>query len=413
MKKQQTLLGFLMVTILFTLTLNSCKKEEVPFALGTLTAGTIDLNGLNSAINVPASPTISATFSTEVDLATAIPANITLVQSYDALSIPLTIAVSGKTITLTVENELASGAIYELTFTTGLKATNGLLLTAAIKRSFTTLGSFVPTGQIAYFNFENNANDQVGTRNPAASDIIDINYVTGRNAAAGKAALFNGNTSIIEIPRGDQLVDKDLTISLWLKLDTTSAKMQHAVFGCGTWVGYYLKLVCFGTGSIEFDAGYDIAGATSFTALWTQCNGVTKDNGGYMGWTYDKDLTATGGLNPILVNKWANLIIMYNAATKVGSIYLNGEKIKAQDFNLYDAPWPTAVGFKYGGTVGGGGDNLALGFAQGRYNLTQTWWPYYDNPYGGILNGQMDDLRFFNKVLTPTEITMMYNSEKP
>jgi hypothetical protein len=413
MKKQHVFPGFLMVMILLTLAITSCKKEETPFTMGTLMAGTINLNELNSATNVPASPTITATFSIEIDAATAISDNITLIESYDQLSMPLTIAVSGKTITLTVANELASGAIYELTFNAGLKATNGLLLTTAIKRSFTTLGSFVPSGQIAYYNFENNVNDQVGTRNAAASDIIDIAYVTGRKTAAGKAALFNGSTSLIEIPHGDQLVDKDLTISLWLKLDTTSAKMQHAVFGCGTWVGYYLKLTCFATGSIEFDAGYDIAGTSTFTGLWTICNGVTKDNGGYKGWTYDKDLTATGGLNPILINKWANLIIMYKASTKVGSIYLNGEKIKTQDFNLYDDPWPTAAGFKYGGSVGGGGDNLALGFAQGRNNLTQTWWPYYGNPYGGILNGQMDDLRFFNKVLSQIEITMMYNSEKP
>jgi len=40
--------------------------------------GTIDLNGATAPSNVPVNPTITATFSTDVDVATATTSNVTL-----------------------------------------------------------------------------------------------------------------------------------------------------------------------------------------------------------------------------------------------------------------------------------------------------------------------------------------------
>ena len=212
------------VAVVFSVTLNSCKKSEkaTPLDLSSLMAGSIDLNGATSPTDVPVNPTITATFTTDVDATTATNDNITLVQDYDNTNIPLTISATGKTITITPSSALSNGALYKLSFGVGLMAKNGLALTM-LERSFTTEGTFVPTGQIAYWDFENTANDEVGSFDPTANGVIDITYSDSRKAAAGKAATFNGTTSLIEIPNGDQLSNTaDFTLAFWVKADTSN-----------------------------------------------------------------------------------------------------------------------------------------------------------------------------------------------
>ena len=89
MKKRNLILGILLaVTAVFLI--ESCKKDSPsPINLGTLMIGSIDLNGATSPANVPVNPTITATFSNDVDAATAIASNISLIEDYDTLSIAL------------------------------------------------------------------------------------------------------------------------------------------------------------------------------------------------------------------------------------------------------------------------------------------------------------------------------------
>jgi hypothetical protein len=169
MKKKIFILSVLMMMTAVVL-IDSCKKSSsAPLNLGTLVVGTIDLNAATAPTNVPVNPTITATFTTDVDPTTATTSNITLTEDYDAVSIPLTISASGKVVTITPTANLANGALYKLAVTTGLKASDGLAVTA-ISRSFTTLGSFLPAGVVAYWNFDGNANDQTGTYNPLTGD---------------------------------------------------------------------------------------------------------------------------------------------------------------------------------------------------------------------------------------------------
>src|ERR1035437_676787 len=236
MKRKILIFSALLLITAVTI-LNSCKKSNpAALDLGTLKAGSIDLNAAIAPTNVPVKPIITATFTTDVDMTTATSTNITLTEDYDAVSIPLTITVSGMTVSITPTNSLANGALYKLAITAGLKATDGQMLTA-INRSFTTVGSFLPAGAIAYWNFDGNANDQTGVYNPISSGITDITYVTGRNAASGQAAKFNGTTSLIEIPNGDVLENSaDFSISFWMKCDTVGQHDQW-VLGLSAWEG--------------------------------------------------------------------------------------------------------------------------------------------------------------------------------
>ena len=422
MKKKFIILSILML-ITAVVFIDSCKKSNpAPLSLGTLMVGTIDLNAATAPTNVPVNPAITATFTTDVNIATAIADNITLTEDYDAVSIPLTIAVSGKVVTITPTSNLANGALYKLSVTTGLKATNGESVTA-IDRSFTTLGSFLPAGVFAYWNFDGNANDQTGAYNAATGGVIDVTYVTGRNAASGQAASFNGTTSLIEIANGNVLgTTADFSLSFWMKDDTT-AKRDQFVMGLSAWFGFQFEYNSnvYGTGDraqigqCKLAAQYSLSDGTSTSQdLWLDGVGDTKDNGGWQGWTFSKNLVAGGGtgVNGLLAQKWAHVVLTYDHTTKIGTMYINGLEMKTQDFNLYGAPLVNATGLKFAGNVAN--NSLVFGFIQDKVSpqLADTW-ADYTNPANGHFKGLLDDVAIYHSVLTPALITLMYNSGKP
>jgi hypothetical protein len=418
MKKK--ILIFSVFALMATIVLfDSCKKSNpTPLSLGTIMVGSIDLNAATAPTNVPVNPTITATFTTDVDAATATASNITLTEDYDAVSIPLTIAVAGKVVTITPTANLANGAVYKLAVTAGLKATNGEALTA-INRSFTTLGSFLPAGVKAYWSFDGNANDQTGVYNSSAGGVIGITYVTGRNAASGQAAKFNGTTSLIEIPNGDVLNNtSDFSLSFWMKTDTTGKRSQF-VLGLAGWNGFQFEINTnvYGTqkGQCKLAAQYSIAGGTSASQdLWFDGSGSTKDNGGWQGWTFCKDLNSgTGtGVNALIAQQWAHVVCTYDHLTKIGTIYINGQQMKAQDFNLYPAPLLNATGLKYAGLAAN--NSLVFGFIQDKVSPTITdGWADYSVPTNNHFQGLLDDVAIYHSVLTSSLITLMYNSGKP
>ena len=377
MKRKILILSILMM-MAAVFVIDSCKKSNpAPINLGTLMVGTIDLNGATAPTNVPVNPTITATFSTDVDVATATTSNVTLTESYDALSIPLTVTASGKVVTITPIASLANGALYKLAITAGLKASDGQVLTP-INRSFTTLGSFLPAGMVAYWNFDGNANDQTGNYSAAAAGITGISYVTGRNAASGQAASFNGTTSLIEIPNGDVLENSaDFSLSFWMKDDTT-AKRDQFVMGLSAWFGFQFEYnsnnyINTGNpnrsqiGQCKLAAQYSFSDGTSGSQdLWLDGVGDTKDNGGWMGWTFSKNLIANSGtgVNGLLAQKWAHIVCTYDHTTKLATMYINGQKMKEQDYNLYIAPnnMHLATGLKFAGTPAN--KSLVFGFIQ-------------------------------------------------
>ncbi|MCB8994651.1 MAG: Ig-like domain-containing protein [Bacteroidales bacterium] len=412
MNKKTILFSFFIAFAVLALTVSSCKKDESPspLKLVSLMAGDIDLNGAVAPSNVPISPTIVATFNTDVDPATATASSIILKQDYDATNVTIDIFVSGKTITIMPTEPLGNGTLFELTFGSELASTASLPNTE-FSRSFTTLGTFVPAGQIAYWNFEDNANDQVGGFNPDGSGVVDITYTASRNAAAGKAATFNGSTSIIEIPNGDQIMNTaDFTVAFWVKTNSADKTSGNFVMGLAGWNGFQYEMFGDYTGSkfaIQYDLGNDKTGAED---MWFPANADL----GWQGWTYAKALTPEEMMATIK-DKWLQVIYTFNATTKVGTLYFNGEIMKSFDFNL----WPDGdakrgvVGLKYNGNALG--NQLAFGFIQGRTNRTisDTWADYSSVDATNHFKGQLDDIRFFHKALSATEIGLMYDSEKP
>jgi hypothetical protein len=421
MKRKILILSILMM-MAAVFVIDSCKKSNpAPINLGTLMVGTIDLNGATAPTNVPVNPTITATFSTDVDVTTATTSNVTLTESYDALSIPLTVTASGKVVTITPVASLANGALYTLAVTAGLKASDGQVLTP-INRSFTTLGSFLPAGVVAYWNFDGNANDQTGNYSAATAGITGITYVTGRNAASGQAASFNGTTSLIEIPNGDVLENSaDFSISFWMKCDTVG-KHDQWVFGLSAWEGFQFEYSSnYGTNGTQAQYGwcklaaqYSLSsGGSQSQDLWYDGSGTTKDfNNGWKGYVFSKDLTTAGGVDGLLGEQWAHVVCTYDHASKLATMYINGIKMFQQDYNLYGDPMDLATGLVWAGVTGN--NSLAFGYIQDKNNesITGDWIDYSvtTNPH---YKGLLDDIAIYHTVLTPALITLMYNSGKP
>lgn len=416
----KTKTAFIRISLTFVMILfiiNSCSKDEpVPLKLVSLTAGSIDLNGATSPNNVPVNPVITATFNTNVDPATATSSTITLVQNYDGTNIELNISVDGKTITISPKSDLGHGTLYQITITEGLKSKDGEPL-VSLTRSFTTEGTFVPSGQVAHWGFEDNANDDVGTWSASANGVVDITYVNSRNAAAGKAASFNGTTSIIEIPNADQLINThDFTISFWVKTNSADKTSGHFVLGLGAFYGIQYEIFG-GYDGAKFAIRYELAdGTTTSEDMWFPANATDNTNGGWQGWDFAKPVPAEQMI-AMLKDNWLHVVYTYNSAEKKGTLYYNGEKMKSFDFDLWpdDDPKRTVVGLKYGGVAPEVVNELAFGFIQSRAGT--LWdsesWGGYDFPGANHFKGLLDDVRIFHKTLTATEINLMYNSEKP
>jgi hypothetical protein len=415
MRTIKWMLSLLLVAGGLATVLNGCKEDEPPaLALISITADGVDLNGATSATGVKVGSTIVATFNVAVDEASANSA-ITLVRDYDDASFASTVSVNGAEVTINPTTDFSTGTLFILSFNAGLKSTEGKTLTTPIERNFTSEGTFAVPGAFAHFTFEDNATDIIGGKSPMANGIIGITYVAGRKADAGKAASFNGTTSIIEYADGAQFMNNgSWAMSLWAKATphVDNVDKGHFVVGLGAFFGFQFEIGDT-YNSFKLAASYTNGPKDFGEDLWADGEG----NLGWQGWTFSKDFTAAGGMNTVIKDKWAHYVFVYDAAAKTGTIYLNGEKIKEQDFDN----WPdgddkrTTTGLKYRGVAPEVVNELALGFVQSRAGT--LWdaepWGGYDQTSAKHYKGLMDDLIFYKKALTVTEITAMYNSGKP
>jgi hypothetical protein len=424
MKKQNLILSALLAIGIFATVMVGCKKDDevTSITLSTLTAGGVDLNGATSATGVPVDANIVATFSTDVDAGTANTSTITLVREYDNSNVPITVSTSGKTVTIDPVDPLGDGTLYELTV--GAIKSSGGLAFSSTTRTFTTAGFFAPSGAIAAWNFDDNADDII-TGAYSATSVTAITYATGRNATAGKAASFDGSTSLIQVPNAATLENSsNFSLSFWIYGDTlghTNASgglKGNFVMGAGFFRGMEIEM------GAKFDyaklgASYAVTGAATPTLtndFFFNGDGMSKDNGGWQGIVYEKDLTSSGGITGLIQGKWAHVVVTYEAATGLRNMYMNGELMETDDFTLWPAgdPFTSATGLMFEPGATDLGPNFVFGFAS---DPSTTFWAdtdfgNYANPDANHFKGMLDDVRIYHQVLTQDEISLMYNSGK-
>lgn len=422
MKKINTTFKYIMAMAMMVFMFQACGGDDngpVELNIVSMTVDGADLNGAVSPSDIATDASIVITFNSDIKAETATSSNITLIQDYDDSNIELTITVDGPMLTVKSASILGSGTLYNFAISMGLLNTDDQPL-ASTNRTFTTDGTFSPSGMIANWTFEDTSEDIVGSYDPAASAVVDITYSASRNTEAGKAATFNGNTSIIEIPNGDQLVDTDeFTLSLWVKTNSAGHVNEnddptgHFVLGLAAFYGLQL----------EIGGGYDFLKMPNWIALsdgstrgggdlfWNG-DGKTRDNDGWQGTTFNdvEDLTT------IAKDKWMQVVFIFSGPEKTRSMYVNGELRITHDFSLWpeEATERLVTGMAYGGVEPETYPELAFGFVQSRAG---TLWD--DQPWGGYdfttsqhFKGQLDDIKIYHKVLTATEIQLMYASEE-
>ena len=119
----------------------------------------------------------------------------------------------------------------------------------------------------------------------------------------------------------------------------------------------------------------------------------------------------------LIKDKWVSIVFTFNGndANKVATMYINGEKMKEEQFLLADPALNAAVGLKWAGAPPDVYPRLAFGFVQSRQG--SLWanqpWGGYTIPTANHFGGQLDDIRIFHRALSATEIDLMYASEKP
>ncbi len=191
-----------------------------------------------------------------------------------------------------------------------------------------------------------------------------------RFGVANKAYYFDKGGNI-EIPYNPVLnPSKELTISMWIKRD--SSRADNYLLALNRWNGYKLQLqsankVFFTVKTTTGAKDKDNESVTLARNKWYHI--ATTYKSGEMNFYIDGTLVkswtdVTGDLAPVKSN--INLTIGQDLPT---SLYVNDEKDNA-DGNNFNGPW------------------------------------------GGYYNGTMDDVRMYNAVLTSTQITSLYNAEK-
>lgn len=406
---------YIIVSVSF-LTLVSCDDDDeiVLMSLTALTAGDVDLFSTFNATGVPVDTVFFAEFSHNLNHATVNDSSIVLKRLYDDTYLPLSFESTGNKVTIIPSENLTEGTKYRLVFNNDLLSDEGDVMTIT-SRNFTTVGTFAPDEIMAYYAFEGNAMDSIGSFNATANDINDITFVDSKNDNSGLAAQFNGTSSIIEIPNGDQFLTNDnFSISFWIKAD--AAQNGHFVLGLAGPYGFYFE-IAEDWKSVSMTTRYQLSnGETVAVENLYNGTGETRDSGGFQGWTVNKDVSTAGGVGEAFFkNLWAHVVFTYNADTKESSIYINSELVKQQDFDLWPEGEPelNITGVTYAG--GPAPQNkLALGFIQARGSdaITEPFADFSD-PANKQFKGLMDDVKIFSRSLIPNEVRRLYNSEKP
>lgn len=212
------------------------------------------------------------------------------------------------------------------------------------------------TNLYAVYKAENNANDSLGVYNGTAQG--GLTYSSGKS---GNAFTFNGTNSYVSLPNNFKLSDSGsnaFSISVWCYMtDTTGLAhglftnfMQNASNGWGWMLWYYQSKVYF-TRRDGTSTSYDIVTPTT-----------------------------------ISLNTWHNIVATRkNGATK---LYIDGTLI-ASDTSTVSIVYTTT--------------HYPLIGARQSYTT-----PYYDWFLEGTT--KVDEVNIWNKELTSTEVTELYNS---
>ncbi len=237
------------------------------------------------------------------------------------------------------------------------KTTNVKISMRLLTGNLTILVNWIPSdGLVAYFPFNGNANDESG--NGHNGNVNKALLTADRYGIPNKAYLFNDSTSYIVISNSNSLLPDNgsFTISFWVYFISLGS-------GAETWV------LDIDDGNSDY-SGYGFYLTHSDTTLDAY-------------WHYDDSWTHhTDTYTKVKFNQWNFITAILDRSGNSANLYLNGDLIdtKSLDNNSITA-W----------------SDLYLG--KRRYVATGS----------AQLSGKMDDIRLYNRALSPEEVNELFN----
>lgn len=272
----------------------------------------------------------------------------------------------------------------------GAMVVGGIIFTSCSKDDDNDNGNKVDPSTIAtanlvaYFPFDNNANDQVGNLTPAQQP--GVTYVTGRR---GKAYQGAANAHLrYNLPTNSKLKTLgSYSIAMWLKSPKVDGTPVPKIIEIGKsddlyWGNLTLmieRLTEPGADSLFFKLHFKKVGA-EWEGQWIELK---------------KSVFQT--------NKWMHLVFQYDGTTSKFMVYLNGAKIEfpASTENRFADPNQTPLG--------------NLNFVNADVLNIGAWRPKTDNQatdeWMGWFMGNLDELRIYDKALSATEVKALYDAE--
>ncbi len=211
-----------------------------------------------------------------------------------------------------------------------------------------------------------------------------------RYGNANKALHFTAGANV-EIPYNTKLNPQQITISLWAKADTLPGDpgkywANNYMISMNRWNTYKFQIQ-------DTPRAFFTAHASGHN---TPALGNSSDTT-----YYDRDMNA-GKISPL--SKWHHYVVSFGGGHEV--FYVDG-------FLVYD--WGSSNDAVPGTIVSIAANpvNLVIGqdLPTAKYSTVSSS-PYYVN-YGAYFIGALDEVRIYNTVLTPAQVTSIYTLEKP
>jgi|GEM_PF-1630110 len=219
----------------------------------------------------------------------------------------------------------------------------------------------VSTGLIHWWKFNGDATDSIGTLN--AAPIGPVSYAA---SPTGQGIVFNGSTTGISLPvTTDMQFQNSFSISAWAKLNAyvDPSEIWSTIIFCGDDRG----------GLDPFFLQVDSNGTLQFESC---------------------SATRALGINATMqfpLNQWVHITGTYNRSTGTECLYING-KIDSANYQVPDLTPVVPLDPTQNPGIGIGTNN---NFPNDFYNM--GW------------NGEISDLRIYNRALNSAEVKAIYN----
>ncbi len=209
--------------------------------------------------------------------------------------------------------------------------------------------STLNTNLYSVYNAENNANDSFGSNNGTAMG--GLTYAAGK---IGNAFVGNGTNAYVSLPNNSLKLTGDFSFSLWFNASALSG--FQSLIGNYTWE------------SSTFDRGFQLL----------------LNNAGMAFRIFGSSSITLSASGTFTTNVWNHVVVTRKASTGT-KIYVNGS-LSNSNTSIID---PIYAATHYG----------SIGAS--KYNSTSV--EYY-------FNGKMDAVNFWQKELSASNVTELYNS---